>query len=154
MTAIHQDTIRMARAFTAAPERVFDAYADARKRVLWVVPSPAEVLIYSTTDFTVGGIDHFICGPRHDPAYTGTTQYEYIEEDAVIVCHERLQHRGRLISLATISWTFAPAPDGTQLTLVDQVTAIDSDQIVPGHRVGHTAALANLTTLLAKGEHT
>jgi uncharacterized protein YndB with AHSA1/START domain len=151
MSAIHQDTIRLERTFAVPPHRVFDAYADPSKRVRWVVPSAAEVLIYSTTDFSVGGTDDFICGPRNDPAFTGTTRYEHIETDAVIVCHERLHDSGRLISLATISWTFDPTPEGTRLTLVDQVAAFDSKQIVTGHRVGHTAALTNLTALLSKG---
>ena len=151
MSMVHQDTIRLERDFPVPPNRVFDAYADPRKRVRWVVPSPAEVLVYSSTDFSVGGSDEYICGPRSDPAYTGTTRYEHIETDAVIVCHERLHHDGTLLSLATISWTFDRVPEGTRLTLVDQVTAIDSARLVTGHRIGHTNALTNLTAFLSKG---
>jgi uncharacterized protein YndB with AHSA1/START domain len=152
MGTIHQDTIRLERDFDVPPNRVFEAYADPGKRVRWVVPSATEVLIYSATDFSVGGTDDFICGPRKDPAYTGSTRYEHIEQDAVIVCHERLHHDGRLLSLATISWTFDSLLGGTRLTLVDQVTAIDSAQTLTGHRIGHTAALTNLTAFLVKGE--
>ena len=40
MSMVHQDTIRLERDFPVPPNRVFDAYADPRKRVRWVVPSP------------------------------------------------------------------------------------------------------------------
>jgi len=49
------DTFVLEREFPVEPRRVFLAYADPAIRSLWGVPTDEEALVYSASEFRVGG---------------------------------------------------------------------------------------------------
>ena len=84
-THIVHDTLHFERTFSRPPSVVFAAYADVDQRVVWSAPSDDEIVIFESHDFTVGGVDTFICGLKESPSFAGTTRYEHIVDDEAIV---------------------------------------------------------------------
>jgi uncharacterized protein YndB with AHSA1/START domain len=152
-TAVVHDTLRFERTLKHhPPDVVFAAYADIGQRVLWSAPSADEIVVFESHDFTVGGIDHFICGLRDAPGFAGTTRYEHIVDGEVIVFSERLvTTTGDLLAMSLVTWTLTPDDHGgTVLTITDQVTSTAGDGPVEGSRHGYTAMLHQLDTYLAE----
>ena len=60
--SVTHGTIVVERVYPATPDRVFGAYADVAARSTWGVPSTDDALVYSESDFRVGGRDLYRCG--------------------------------------------------------------------------------------------
>ena len=144
-TDLAHDTLRFERHFDHSPRVVFDAYADIDQRAVWSAPSDDEVVIFESHDFCVGGVDRFICGAKESPSFAGVTRYEAIVDGETIVFTERLTDLDdRLAAVSLVTWTVAPAGDGSVLTIIDQVTSIVGDGPIHGSRHGYTAMLDQL----------
>ncbi|MEM9747934.1 MAG: SRPBCC domain-containing protein [Actinomycetota bacterium] len=144
-TDLAHDTLRFERRFAHPPRVVFDAYADIDQRVTWSAPSDDEVVIFETHDFTVGGIDRFICGPKESPSFAGTTRYHAIVDGETIVFTERLTNLDDdLSAVSLVTWNVTADGDGSLLTIVDQVASIVGDGPIHGSRHGYTAMLDQL----------
>lgn len=52
---IHHDTLVFERNFDAAPDRLFQAYANPREREVWSAPTPETVIQIDETDVRTGG---------------------------------------------------------------------------------------------------
>ncbi len=150
--AIVHDTLRFERILRQPPQVVFAAYADIDQRVIWSAPSAEEIVVFESHDFVVGGVDHFICGLRDSPGFAGTTRYEYIVDDEVIVFDERLvTTAGDLLAMSLVTWAITPADGGGGvLTITDQVTSAAGDGPIDGSRHGYTAMLDQLDAHLSK----
>lgn len=118
------DTIRLERQLPHPPSAVFTAYADVDERVAWTAPSDDEIVIFEADDFRVGGIDQFLCGPRDAPNFVGTTRYEDITGNALIVFTERLVWGDQLLAISLVTWELTPNGTGTTLVVTDQVTSL------------------------------
>lgn len=151
-TQIVHDTLRFERSFTRPPDIVFAAYADVDQRVVWSAPSDDEIVIFESHDFTVGGVDTFICGLKESPSFAGTTRYEHIVDDDVIVFAERLVTTdGDLLAMSLVTWAVADnGSGGTVLTITDQVTSASGDGPIEGSRHGYTAMLDQLDAFLTQ----
>jgi uncharacterized protein YndB with AHSA1/START domain len=145
------DTLRFERTLNHPPDVVFAAYADIEQRIVWSAPSADEIVIFESHEFAVGGVDHFICGPKESPSFVGTTRYEHIVDGEVIVFSERLVTSGEdLLAMSLVSWVIAPNDaGGTVLTVTDQVTSAAGDGPIDGSRHGYNAILDQLGTHLA-----
>lgn len=144
-TALAHDTIRLERELPHSPARVFAAYADIDERVAWSAPTDDEIVIFESHDFRVGGTDRFICGPREAPTFAGTTRYEHIEPDRLLVFTERLVTTEEvLLAISLASWQFDAMDDGCRLTIIDQVTSVAGDGPIEGSRHGYGAILDQL----------
>ncbi|MEL6893465.1 MAG: SRPBCC domain-containing protein [Actinomycetota bacterium] len=142
----HNDTLRFERHFDHPPRVVFDAYADIEQRTIWSAPSDDEVVIFETHDFSVGGVDRFICGLRESPSFAGTTRYHAIVDGETIVFTERLTNLDDdLSAVSLVTWHVTADGDGSLLTIIDQVTSIVGDGPIHGSRHGYTAMLDQLT---------
>lgn len=125
---------------------MFDAYADIEQRTIWSAPSDDEVVIFETHDFSVGGVDRFICGLRESPSFAGTTRYHAIVDGETIVFTERLTNLDDdLSAVSLVTWHVTADGDGSLLTIIDQVTSIVGDGPIHGSRHGYTAMLDQLT---------
>lgn len=148
------DTLRFERVLAHPPDVVFAAYADVDQRVLWSAPSDDEIVIFESHDFAVGGVDHFICGLKESPSFAGTTRYELIVDDEVIVFSERLvATNGDLLAMSLVTWAVTPDGKGaTVLTITDQVTSAAGDGPIHGSRDGYNAMLDQLDAHLSTVE--
>ncbi|MEZ5382552.1 MAG: SRPBCC domain-containing protein [Microthrixaceae bacterium] len=147
-TLIH-DTIRLERQLGHPPAAVFAAYADVDQRAAWTAPTDDEVLIFEADDFRVGGVDQFLCGPKTAPGFVGTTRYDHIVDNEVIVFTERLAHGDQLLAVSLITWALTPRGTGTFLVVTDQVTSLAGQGPIDGSREGYSAILDRLTSHLA-----
>lgn len=144
------DTLTFERRFDHPPKVVFDAYADIDQRALWSAPSDDEVVIFESHDFSVGGVDRFLCGLKDSPSFAGTTRYEAIVDGEAIVFTERLTNlEDDLSAVSLVTWSVTPDGEGSLLTIVDQVTSIVGDGPISGSRQGYTAMLDQLERYLA-----
>lgn len=150
-TEIVHDTLRFERNFTRPPSTVFAAYADVDQRVVWSAPSDDEIVIFESHDFSVGGVDTFMCGLKESPSFAGTTRYEHIVDDEAIVFTERLVTiAGDLLAMSLVTWAVADnGSGGTLLTIIDQVTSASGDGPIVGSRDGYNAMLDQLDAFLA-----
>ena len=144
------DTLRFERYFAHPPGVVFNAYADMDQRTVWSAPSEDEVLIFETHDFTVGGVDRYICGPKDAPNFAGTTRYEAIVDGQAIVWTERRTNlEDDLSAVSVVTWTVSPDGEGSKLTIVDQITSVVGAGPIEGSRHGYGAMLDDLAAFLA-----
>lgn len=144
-------TLTFERRLAHPPEIVFAAYADVDQRVLWSAPSDDEIVVFHDHDFRVGGVDHFLCGLKTEPSFSGTTRYENIVADHSIVFTERLvSNDDVLLAMSLVTWAIQPAgADATTLTITDQVTSTAGDGPIEGSRHGYAAMLDQLTKHLS-----
>ena len=151
-TPIVHDTIRFERTLAQPPHVVFAAYADVDQRVIWSAPSDDEIVIFESHEFAVGCVDHFICGLKESPSFAGTTRYEHIVDDEMIVFSERLvTTAGDLLAMSLVTWALTPdGGGGTVLTVTDQVTSAAGDGPIVGSRHGYNAMLDHLGAHLSK----
>jgi uncharacterized protein YndB with AHSA1/START domain len=149
--SVVHDTLRFERTLDHPPDVVFAAYADIEQRIVWSAPSADEIVIFESHDFAVGGVDHFICGPKESPTFGGTTRYEHIVDDEVIVFSERLVTTdGDLLAMSLVTWVIAPNDaGGTVLTVTDQVTSAAGDGPIEGSLHGYNAILDHLAAHLS-----
>ena len=152
-TTVVHDTIRLERQLRHPPSAVFTAYADVDQRVAWTAPSDDEVVIFESDDFRVGGLDQFLCGPRTAPDFVGTTRYDHIIDNELIVFTERLVHGDQLLAMSLVTWDLTPSEAGTTLVVTDQVTSLAGQGPIDGSREGYAAILERLATHLG-GPHT
>ena len=149
ITALDHDTIRLERSYPHPPSSVFDAYADVDRRAQWSAPSDDEDVVFEAHDFRVGGVDEFRCGLKGQLHFVGTTRYEHLVEDELIVYTERLSTTdGTLQAMSLVTWSIAPDGTGSRLTIVDQVTSVDGEGPIEGSRAGYAAMLDQLATYL------
>ncbi|HMR76786.1 MAG TPA: SRPBCC domain-containing protein [Polyangiaceae bacterium] len=146
-TVMH-DTIRLERQLAHPPSAVFAAYADVDQRVAWTAPSDDEIVVFEADDFRVGGLDQFRCGPRRAPDFVGTTRYDHIIDNELIVFTERLVHGDQLLAMSLITWALTPTATGTTLVITDQVTSLAGQGPIDGSRDGYAAILDRLATHL------
>ncbi len=129
---------------------MFDAYADIDQRTVWSAPSDDEIVIFETHDFSVGGADRFICGPKEAPSFAGTTHYHAIVDGETIVFTERLTDLDdNLSAVSLVTWNVVADGSGSLLTIIDQVASIVGDGPIHGSRHGYTAMLDQLAKHLA-----
>ena len=144
-TDLAHDTLIFERHLRRPAGDVFNAYADIDQRVLWSAPSDDEVVIFESHDFSVGGVDRFICGPKSAPSFAGTTRYHAIVDGETIVFTERLTDLDHnLAAVSLVTWHVGPDGDGSKLTIVDQVTSIVGSGPIDGSRHGYNAMLDQL----------
>ncbi len=144
MIAVAHDTIRLERELPHPPEAVFEAYADLDQRIAWSVPSDDEVMIYESADFSVGGTDRFICGPREQPNFAGTTRYEVIDETCIVFTERLVDQDQTLLAVSLVTWQLTPTHAGSHLVVTDQVTSTAGQGPIDGSREGYTAILGTL----------
>jgi uncharacterized protein YndB with AHSA1/START domain len=141
---LHHDTITFERSFIVPPARMFGAYADPRQREVWSAPSPTAAVRIDTCDLRTGGRETARCGSKDDLRWSLNVLYHNVVPDRLITFTEELWEGDQILTVALITFDFAPSGTGTRLTLTDQVTSFVGKEAISGHRQGYTAALANL----------
>ncbi len=128
----------------ASVKRVFAAFADPVARASWSAPSDGAAFFYDAADFREGGEDHFRCGSRENPQYTGRTTYVSIVADRRVVSSELVEAGGQKLMASLITTELQAEGDATMVKMTVQVTSFVGDQMIVGTEIGTNAALDNL----------
>jgi len=146
---LYHETLVFERAFSAPPERLFQAYVDPKQREVWSAPTPDLIFVIDETDVRTGGREVARCGSAGNLGWTMQVAYHCVVENALITFTEELWAGDTLLTVALITFDVRPSGSaGTVLTLTDQVTSLVGKDAVSGHRDGYTKALANLAASL------
>ena len=149
MTDLAHGTVVVDRRYPHPPAAVFGAYADIEQRSAWSAPSDAEDIVFDAHDFRVGGLDEFRCGLAGNLVFSGTTRYQHIVDDSLIVFIETIAANGILGAVSLVTWHVEPDGDGAKLTITDQVVSLDGPGEIEGHRAGYSGILEQLDHFLA-----
>jgi uncharacterized protein YndB with AHSA1/START domain len=131
------------REFDASPARVFRAWADVEARTRWAVPAGDEI-VFTESDFRVGGRDVSRCGPAGHLDFVIQTDYQDIVPGERIVVTENVASGGTTLAVSLMTVEFTRAGDGTRLVLTAQMAALDGSDIAEGSEAGWTEVLNNL----------
>lgn len=148
MTIAH-DTIHLTRTLEADLEDVWSAYADTSLRSRWSVPQ-GEEMVFDSDDLRSGGSARYRCGTPGDLEFAGSIDYLHIAPEAAVVHTETMRTGSELLSAGLLTWSFAAAGPGTDLSLTVQVTSFVGEGMLDGTRNGHRIALDQLVSLLRR----
>lgn len=146
--AIIHDTLIFERRYAASAARVFEAYVDVGLRTRWSAPTPTSAIVYSETDFRVGGRDVYRCGAKDDLRYLANTHYCDIQANRRIVYSESVSAEGEMLSVSLNTWSLTPEGVKTHLVVTVQLVAFGGKDMIQGTRFGTNAALDHLGELI------
>ncbi len=147
MTTLH-DTLVLERTFKAAPEAVFNAFADPKARAVWGPPMPEINMSFKEADFREGGRDVCICGPGPAEGVTVETLYHAIAKPTRIVFTETISAPDQMEGASLVTVEVAVAGPGAALKVTLQVVSLGEENTVDEVHGGWTASLGNLERYL------
>jgi uncharacterized protein YndB with AHSA1/START domain len=114
-------TFTIERTYAAAPQRVFDAWADPAAKAKWFgSPQKGDY----TLDFRVGGTERFTAGPE-GTVYTYNSRYmDIVPGLRIVQCYDMLRNDMR-ISASLVTIEIEPHGAGTRLTLTEYGVYLD-----------------------------
>jgi uncharacterized protein YndB with AHSA1/START domain len=153
-TTIHS-TFVLERSYAAAPERVFEAFADPEKKRRWFFGSGRGELQHHELDFRVGGKEQarmkFGPGtPIAGKTITNETTYENIVPGRRIVTAYRMSIDGAPFSVSLATIEILPSATGTDLILTHQGAYFEGADGPEMRKDGWTSLLGKLATELAQ----
>lgn len=141
------DTIRLEKQLAYPLDAVWRAYADTASRAEWSVPEGEEQEC-SSDELRSGGVASYRCGTPGELQFRGEVSYVDVVPQARIVHTDSVWAGGQLLATALVSWEFHGEEGSTTLTVTDQVTSFVGQEMIDGHRNGHTKALNQLAAFL------
>jgi uncharacterized protein YndB with AHSA1/START domain len=148
LSVVH-DTIVVEQTFSAAPERVFQAWADAQQRAQWHFPGDADwELAEFSQDFRVGGHEHARFGPRGRPNFREEGLFLDIVPNRRIVSVGTMHRDDVRISMTLCTVEIASRGTGTGLKLTDQSAFLDRQETPTERQSGWGAVLGKLRIFL------
>lgn len=145
---IQHATIVVERKLSAAPERVFKAFADPQLHRQWHVPGGDWIIADYEHDFRVGGRLFSSFGPPNDPKFWNEGRFLYIEPNTRIVSAGAM-HVGTRTTTSTLCTIELFAEDGgTRLVLTDQSAFLAEGETSAGREQGWSQILDRLQALL------
>lgn len=149
MTDIHHETIQLTHRYSASAKRVYAAYLNPRAREIWSAPNETSAVEIVSADIRSGGVEETRCGTKGDLEYRTEVRYHSVLANELITFSEALFHGESLLMVALITFEFRSVNERvTELVLTDQITSFVGRDGVEGHRVGFSAALANLQEIV------
>ena len=145
---VEHATVVVERTYDAPPERVFNAWADPKIRILWDVPGEGWETTEFTNDFRIGGRETSRFGRIGDPKFYSDGRILDIVPNARIVSAGTMPEGDRRISTTLCTVELLPAGDGTRLILTDQSAYLDGGDNAADREKGWTVILENLGTHL------
>jgi uncharacterized protein YndB with AHSA1/START domain len=133
-------TIRLERRYTAAPARVFAAWAEPEARAKWDVPG-RWVIAEQTFDFREGGRERKRFGPKDDPRFVADTLYIDVVPRRRIVFSYSMTSRGMPISVSLTTVEISPDGRNTHLLLTEQVAFLDGNDNAANREEGLASML-------------
>ncbi len=145
---VSHDTFVIDRTYTAAPHRVFSAFADVAAKAQWW-GDPKDKDTPQEIDFRVGGRETTVgTAPDGSVAFGYYALYQDIVQDERIVYSYDMTLDGRRISVSVATLEFLPVPGGTRLIVTEQGAYLDGLDTVEARREGTENLLSALDTYL------
>jgi uncharacterized protein YndB with AHSA1/START domain len=137
-------TFSLERTYTAAPARVFAAWAEPAAKARWFAGKDSEHRL----DFQVGGREVVLGANGDGAALTFESVYHSIVPSARIVYSSTLSVRDAVATVSLTTVEISPAGDGTRLVLTEQGTYLDGQEDPSWREQGTSKQLDNLETEL------
>jgi uncharacterized protein YndB with AHSA1/START domain len=143
-----QSTFVIERTYDAAPQRVFDAWADPAAKGQWF--GPPEKPGY-TLEFYVGGHERFTAGGPDGHVYEFDALYQDIVPGyRILYTYDMHRDKERIsVSLATVE--IAAAGEGTRLTLTEHGVYLDGHDTPAQREHGTNAMIDRLGAFIVSG---
>jgi uncharacterized protein YndB with AHSA1/START domain len=124
-SAVHH-TFTVERTLAAAPDRVFNAFADRDLKARWFVAPEGWASGPYTLDFRIGGTESSSGNPPGGATFTYDAVYQDIVDDERIVSTYVMHMDGKRISVSQTTVELEPSADGgTHLTVTEQAVYLD-----------------------------
>jgi uncharacterized protein YndB with AHSA1/START domain len=147
--SIEHATFVVERSYALSPARVFAAWADPELKARWFCEPGGHYEL----DFRVGGEEINRDGTPGGPGYTYAAQYRDIVPNERIVYTYELHAGEALASVSLTSVAFgATEGHGTELTLTEQIAALDGLDTAAARERGMRSLMGRLGDLLAATE--
>jgi uncharacterized protein YndB with AHSA1/START domain len=118
-------TFVVERTYSAAPARVFAAWADPAAKARWFASPEEWGPDEFELDFRVGGREVNRGGPKGGPVYTYSARYQDIVPDERIVYTYSMHLDQTLLSVSVATVELRPEGAGTRLVLTEQGAFLD-----------------------------
>jgi uncharacterized protein YndB with AHSA1/START domain len=123
--SVTHDSFVIERIFPQAPERVFNAFADADAKARWF-SGPPDQWTQSLFDFRVGGRERLIGAWAGGKVSSFDSIYQDIVPNERIIYFYAMQIDGVPISVSLATVEFKPTGKGTRLIITEQGAFLDS----------------------------
>jgi uncharacterized protein YndB with AHSA1/START domain len=123
-SAVHA-TFALERTYSAAPERVYQAFADPKAKARWFAPPAEWKQSQPKMDFRIGGKESLSSTPPGHQAHAFDATYlDIVPNERIVYVYEMHIGEAKIsVSLATIE--FKPAGKGTRVVLTEQGVFLD-----------------------------
>lgn len=138
--SVEHETFVVKHTYAVQPGRVFAAWADERLKAAWFCEPGADYEL----DFRVGGREINRDGTPGGPGYTSVADYREIVTNKRIIYTYELRARDLLASVSLTTVTFAAEGEGTELTLTEQIAALDGHDTAAARERGMRLLLGRL----------
>lgn len=143
--------IQLQRAIGAPRARVFRAWRDASSLQRWYLPGDdGWTSSIETHDFRPGGGKRLTFGPAGEPPYAEDCRNEDIRADERIVYTMTILRGEDPLSASIVTVEFVDDSAGTQLTVTEQMTAVDGEDSAADRERGWGEVLDKLEAELAR----
>jgi uncharacterized protein YndB with AHSA1/START domain len=146
-SAVHA-TFALERTYAAAPERVYQAFADPKAKAHWFAPPAGWQCERAKMEFKVGGKEHLSSTPPGDQPHVFDASYlDIVPNERIVYVYEMYIGKAKIsVSLATIE--LKPAGKGTRLVITEQGVFLDGYDDAGSRERGTKGLLEQLAAAL------
>lgn len=141
------ETLRLSADISHPLAEVWQAFADTEARVQWGVPA-GEEMVYDHDDLRTGGSSQSRCGAPGRLEFRAAGDYIRVEPECFVVHTDTVWSGDVVLATALVTWRFEAAGETTRVEITDQVVSFVGEDMIEGHRNGHTIVLGQLQTFL------
>jgi uncharacterized protein YndB with AHSA1/START domain len=143
-------TLVFEREVPAGIEQVFAAFANAKIRAEWGVPSDTATIIYDQEQFREGGEDRFRCGAKSNPNIYVTTHYLEIIPNRRIVSSGTVSMEGMRLCASLTTLELSKSGSVTMLRSTSQVASFIGQDMIIGTDAGNNGSLDSLVNYFSR----
>lgn len=148
MSTVKHKTIKLKTVIKALPNKVFKALSNPQKKEIWSAPN-GDKLLFLKSDFKVGGVETFKCGPEGALDLRGSIYYLDIIKNERIVYSETVYYKKDKLATALITTELIKNNGFTIVNMTIQVISYCGDEMLKGYETGYKSSLNNLSKYLS-----
>ena len=148
MSSVKHKTIKIKTVIKALPNKVFTALSNTQKKEIWSAPD-GNKLFFLKSDFKVGGVETFKCGPEGALDLRGSIYYLDIIKNERIVYSETVYYKKDKLATALITTEMIKNNSFTIVHMTIQVISYCGEKMLKGYESGYKSSLNNLSKYLS-----
>ena len=145
---VKHKTIKIKKVMKALPNKVFKALSNPQKKEIWSSPNGDEML-FLNSDFKVGGVETFKCGPEGALDFRGSIYYLDIIKNERIVYSETVYYKKDKLAIALITTELKKNNSFTIVNMTIQVISYCGEKMLKGYESGYKSSLNSLSKYLS-----